>query len=55
MAERTIDVADVQRVCFTLLKLVERDQEPITITKDGRPFAVLSPVRNGDLPQQAEG
>jgi hypothetical protein len=42
---RSIEAEDAQRVCFILLRLIERDEEPITITCEGKPMGILSPVK----------
>jgi prevent-host-death family protein len=44
LAERTIEAADFKKVCLLLLKVMERDGEPIIIAKDGKPSVVLTSV-----------
>ena len=53
VSERTIEATDFNRVCLTLLKIMERDQQPITVTKDGQPYVVLRPIRQEQTPDSA--
>ena len=41
---RTIGVAAFRKACARLIAQVSEEREPITITKHGRPVALLSPV-----------
>ena len=45
---KTIGVAAFRNACPQLIAQLGRDREPITITKHGRPVAVLSPVPGDD-------
>ena len=51
---RSIEAVDVQRISFILLRLLERDGEPITITRQGEPIAILMPSQEQDT-RAAEG
>lgn len=44
MADRTLTVSWFRTHCFRLINEVARDRQPITITRHGRPVAVLSPI-----------
>ena len=41
---KTVAVAAFRKACAQLIARVGRDREPITITKHGRPVAMLAPV-----------
>ena len=41
---RTVGVAAFRRRCGKLIAQVREERKPITITKHGRPVALLSPV-----------
>ncbi|WP_419162876.1 type II toxin-antitoxin system Phd/YefM family antitoxin [Candidatus Palauibacter sp.] len=41
---RTIGVAAFRKACARLIARVSEEREPITITKHGRPVALLTPV-----------
>ena len=45
---KTVGAADFQARCLRLIKQMNQDREPVTITNRGRPVAILSP-----LPEQA--
>lgn len=44
MPGKTIGAAEFKAACLRIIEQVTRDREPVTITKRGRPVAVLSPV-----------
>lgn len=44
MAEMAIGAAEFKAKCLNLIDQMGADGEPITITKRGKPVAVLSPV-----------
>ena len=41
---KTIGAAEFKATCLRVIDEMSRDREPVTITKRGRPVAVLSPV-----------
>ena len=41
---KTIGAAEFKATCLRVIKQMERDGEPVTITNRGRPVAVLSPA-----------
>lgn len=43
-AVRTIAAARFKAECLRIIEQMGRDQEPVTITRRGRPVAVLSPL-----------
>jgi len=45
---KTVGAAEFQSRCLRLIKQMNRDGEPLTVTNRGRPVAILSP-----LPEQA--
>ena len=45
MAKKTIAAAEFKARCLRVIDKMSRDHEPVTITKRGKPVAVLSPVR----------
>lgn len=47
---RTVGVAVFRKTCARLIAQVSRERESITITKHGRPVALLAPV-----PRPADG
>jgi antitoxin (DNA-binding transcriptional repressor) of toxin-antitoxin stability system len=49
MAGRSIEAADVPKMCYILLRLIKRDGEPITITRNGEPILILSPAQESEL------
>jgi len=42
---KTIGAAEFKAVCLRVIDEMNRDHEPVTITKRGKPVAVLTPVR----------
>ena len=44
MMSRTVGVAVFRRTCARLIAQVTEQREPITITRHGRPVALLTPV-----------
>jgi prevent-host-death family protein len=44
MPKQTIEASDVSKVAYILLRMVEQDRQPITITKNGEPYVVLQPI-----------
>ena len=47
MRDKTMGAAEFKAKCLRVIDEMNRDHEPVTITKHGRPVAVLSPV--GDV------
>jgi prevent-host-death family protein len=47
MKERLLSATEFKAKCLACLSEVARLGEPITITKRGRPVAVLGPVKGG--------
>ena len=45
---KTMGAAQFKAACLRVIDDMSRDGEPVTITKRGRPVAVLSPVKAGD-------
>ena len=45
---RTMGVAAFRKACTQMIAQVAEDRQPVTITKHGRPVAVLSPTPAGD-------
>ena len=45
---RRIGVATFRKTCARLIAQVGEEREPITITRHGRPVAVLAPVSSPD-------
>ena len=43
-ATKTIGAAEFKATCLRVIKQMERDGQPVTITNRGEPVAVLSPV-----------
>ncbi|NEJ74171.1 type II toxin-antitoxin system prevent-host-death family antitoxin [Rhizobium phaseoli] len=43
---KTIGAAEFKAKCLNLIDQMARDEEPIVITKRGRPVALLSPARD---------
>lgn len=41
---RTVGVSALRRTCGQLITQLNEEREPITITKHGRPVALLTPV-----------
>jgi prevent-host-death family protein len=44
MPGKTIGAAEFKATCLRVIEQVAADREPVTITKRGRPIAILSPV-----------
>jgi len=45
MKERVLSATEFKAKCLACLSAVEQSREPITITRRGRPVAVLGPVK----------
>lgn len=45
MSNRTIGAAQFKARCLTLLDEVQTTGEPLTVTKRGKPVAVINPAR----------
>ena len=43
---KTIGAAEFKAACLRVIDQMNRDREPVTITKRGKPVAVLSPARD---------
>ena len=41
---KTVGAADFKARCLRLIKQMNQDREPVTITNRGRPVAILSPL-----------
>ncbi len=41
---KTISVSTFRATCLRLIRQMSKDREPVTITKRGKPVAVLSPL-----------
>lgn len=48
MTGKTVAAAEFKATCLRLIDEVNEDGQPITITKRGKPVAVLTPVRETD-------
>ena len=48
MTARQVSAAKFKARCLRIIKEMNRDGEPVTITNRGRPVAVLSPVPTSD-------
>lgn len=44
MSSRTIGATEFKATCLRVIDDMNRDGQPVTITRRGRPVAVLSPV-----------
>ena len=44
---KVVGAAEFKAKCLKLIDEMARDGEPVTITKRGRPVAVLEPARSG--------
>jgi prevent-host-death family protein len=44
MSAKTIAAAQFKAECLRLIEQMNRDHEPVTITRHGKPVAVLTPV-----------
>jgi prevent-host-death family protein len=49
MATRVLSASEFKAKCLACLSEIEQRGEPITITKRGRPVAVLGPVKRSAL------
>ena len=49
MKERVLSASEFKAKCLACLSEIEQFGEPITITRRGRPVAVLSPVKRTAL------
>ena len=45
---RSVGIAAFRKTCASLIAQVSEEREPITITRHGRPVAVLGPVSASD-------
>lgn len=52
---KTIGSAEFKAKCLRVIDKMNRDHEPVTITKRGKPVAVLSPVKADDKPASIWG
>ena len=52
---RTIGSAEFKAKCLRVIDKMNRDHEPVTITKRGKPVAVLSPVKTNGKPASLWG
>ncbi len=48
MRTKTIGAAAFKATCLRIIDRMTKDHEPVTITKRGRPVAVLTPVAAAD-------
>lgn len=48
MTAKTIAAARFKAECLRLIEQMRHDREPVTITRHGKPVAVLSPVPEQD-------
>ena len=55
MTKRAIGAAEFKAKCLNLIDQMSSDGEPITITKRGKPVAVLSPVSDAGPPASIIG
>jgi prevent-host-death family protein len=55
MVKKTIGAAEFKAKCLRIIDEMNRDHEPVTITKRGKPVAVLSPVETGYRPKSIWG
>lgn len=44
MGKKTIGAAEFKASCLRVIEQITQDREPVTITKRGRPVAVLTPA-----------
>ena len=47
MNERVLSASEFKAKCLACLDAIEQSGEPITITRRGRPVAVLGPIKRG--------
>ncbi len=52
---KTIGAADFKARCLRVIKRMNQDHEPVTITNRGRPVALLSPLPRKDRPSTVVG
>ena len=45
MGAKQVPAAEFKAKCLRIIQEMDRDPRPVTITRRGRPVAVLSPVR----------
>jgi prevent-host-death family protein len=45
---KTIGASEFKAKCLRVIERMNKDRQPVTITKRGKPVAVLSPARNDD-------
>jgi prevent-host-death family protein len=45
MASKTIGAAQFKAECLKIIDQINRDHQPVTITRRGQPVAVLSPAQ----------
>jgi prevent-host-death family protein len=55
MRKKTIEAAEFKARCLRVIDKMSRDHEPVTITKRGKPIAVLSPVKTEAKPTSIWG
>jgi prevent-host-death family protein len=55
MAKRIMDAAEFKARCLRVIDEMNRDREPVTITKRGKPVAVLAPVKADERPMSIWG
>jgi len=55
MHGKSIGAAQFKAACLRVIDDLNRDREPVTITKRGRPVAVLLPAPTGDDPASIIG
>lgn len=41
---KVIEAAAFEATCLRVIKQMNRDREPVVVTKQGRPVAIVSPV-----------
>jgi prevent-host-death family protein len=52
---KTIGAAEFKAKCLRVIDKMNRDHQPVTITKRGKPVALLSPVNSDDKPASIWG
>ena len=52
---KKIGAAEFKAKCLRVIDKMSRDLEPVTITKRGKPVAVLSPAKTDDKPTSIWG
>jgi prevent-host-death family protein len=53
MGTRVVSASEFKAKCLACISEMERSGEPITITKRGRPVAILGPVKHAGYKSQA--